>query len=143
MRKKFKELATGIRKSGRAGLPHLMRRFARSPEQIQQAMTRLFANVRELGKVEFRVRGNGLSFYVKDEDGSRRECGYFGINPQDQLVVYHRTGADDPRNVFRHALPTSKRYRYGAIDGESDEVDYVIEIFRRDYRKLSGTPASA
>ena len=132
----FRQLTKGIRPLESYSLEHVDECFRNGPAALQAAMVEFLRRVKAFPGVEVRAYANGFSFYTVDRSGQRRECGHFGINQDDRMVVYQHGDAFDPRGLFSQHMPSSESHRYGYITGQPWEVDYVKKILQRSFEKL-------
>ena len=137
MLSEFKNLTAGIAPLRASSMDHIHKRFEESVGQVKQAMIELLAHVKRFPAVEVRGYDNGFSLYTVSVSGRSRECGHFGVNADNRIVVYQHGEVFDPRGIFSQHLPSSKRHKYGHIAGTPAEVDYVKRIFKQSFRRLS------
>ena len=134
------DVLRGVAPSESASISDLRKLLDTASLPAKTTFIKFLEQARMLPGVRLRVRNQGVSAYGNEArgDGKERECFHFGFSG-DGLVVYQHGEVSDPRRLFDHQQPKSRRHRYGYITGnDPDENAYVMKIFGRSYAALTG-----
>ena len=124
----FREMTEHVDADTRGLLARVRTRFSLSPKVTQEGMLGLLRRVLALGGVRIRYLGYGFGLCTRGRDG---DCGYFGIGPSGNIVVWLRGKVDDPRRFFPCGMGGVVDYRLGLTDGRTEEIEYVARVLAK------------